>query len=134
MEKTALLSDIHGNAIALQAVLDDVREQGCRRIFVLGDIINGMDPSGCITILKAVENILCIKGNAEHYVLTPDLDSFPRRDESFYPGLLELLRWWHQHMSQGTRAISSVNNLLYNGMISIHDQPQPLQQQHTKVR
>ncbi len=125
MEKTALLSDIHGNAVALQAVLEDVRAQGCRQIFVLGDIINGMDPSGCITILKAVENTRCIKGNAEHYLLTPDLDTFPRRDETMYRELLRTLEWWHQHMSQADfdfiRALP--DSLHLDAWFMVHDSP-----------
>ena len=125
MEKTALLSDIHGNAVALQAVLDDVREQGCRRIFVLGDIINGMDPSRCITILKAVENLACIKGNAENYLLTPDLDAFPGRDETLYRNLLHILRWWHQRMSQtDLDFIHALPDFLHlDGWYMVHDSP-----------
>jgi predicted phosphodiesterase len=99
MQKTAFLSDIHGNAVALRAVLEDVQSQGCQQVFVLGDIINGMDPSGCITILKELEDLQCIKGNAEQYVLTPDLDIFPHRDITLYPDLLELICWWQKHMS-----------------------------------
>ena len=125
MEKTALLSDIHGNAVALQAVLDEVRAQGCRRIFVLGDIINGMDPSRCISILKAVENLACIKGNAENYLLTPDLDAFPRRDETLYRNLLHILRWWHQRMSQtDLDFIHTLPDFLHlDGWYMVHDSP-----------
>jgi len=35
--KIAVISDIHGNMEALEAVLNDIKEQGCEKIFVLGD-------------------------------------------------------------------------------------------------
>ena len=35
--KIAVISDIHGNKEALRAVLEDIKEQRCSRIFVLGD-------------------------------------------------------------------------------------------------
>lgn len=99
--------------------------QGCRRIFVLGDTINGMDPSRCIAILEQTRNIVCIKGNAEYYVLTPDLDTFPLKDEDFYPNLLLLIRWWHQHMTQAdfetTRSWPDFLHL--DGWYMVHDLP-----------
>lgn len=35
--KIAVISDIHGNLEALDAVMNDIEEQGCEKIFVLGD-------------------------------------------------------------------------------------------------
>ena len=99
MTKTAILSDIHGNSTALEAVLDDIRAQGCSRIFFLGDIVNGWDPSLCISMLRQFENLQSIKGNAEHYVLTPDLDNYPRKDDPMYRDLILLIRWWHTHLT-----------------------------------
>ncbi len=99
MTKTAILSDIHGNASALRAVLDDIQTQGCDRVFCLGDTINGMDPSSCITLLGDLENFQSIKGNAEYYLLTPDLESHPRKDEPMYQDLIRLINWWRAQMS-----------------------------------
>ncbi|MFH5186561.1 metallophosphoesterase family protein [Paenibacillus sp. TAB 01] len=36
--KIAFISDIHGNATALEAVLAHIREQAVDRIYVLGDL------------------------------------------------------------------------------------------------
>ncbi|MFM7739989.1 MAG: metallophosphoesterase family protein, partial [Planctomycetota bacterium] len=38
-QRIAILSDIHGNIEALNAVLSDVRAQGINRIFCLGDVV-----------------------------------------------------------------------------------------------
>lgn len=47
--KRALISDIHGNLDALEAVLDDIRQQGVEEIYCLGDIIGyGPNPRECI--------------------------------------------------------------------------------------
>ena len=35
--KIAVISDIHGNMLALDAVLADIKEVGCEKVFVLGD-------------------------------------------------------------------------------------------------
>ncbi len=45
----ALISDIHANVDALEAVLDDIRQQPCRGILCLGDIVGyGPEPALCV--------------------------------------------------------------------------------------
>ncbi|CAN7393714.1 metallophosphoesterase family protein [Paenibacillus sp. LjRoot56] len=44
MEKIAIISDIHGNLPALEAVLHDIERRGLTRIFCLGDLV-GKGPS-----------------------------------------------------------------------------------------
>jgi len=39
LEKIAIISDIHGNMPALEAVLQDIRRRGIRRIICLGDLV-----------------------------------------------------------------------------------------------
>ena len=39
MERIALISDIHGNMPALEAVLDDIGGRGIARVFCLGDLV-----------------------------------------------------------------------------------------------
>jgi diadenosine tetraphosphatase ApaH/serine/threonine PP2A family protein phosphatase len=84
-----------------------------------------MDPSGCIAILKKIEDLQCIKGNAEHYVLTPDLDAFPHSDEALYPDLLEMIRWWQKHMSQAdVDFIRNLPDFLHlDNWYMVHDSP-----------
>jgi diadenosine tetraphosphatase ApaH/serine/threonine PP2A family protein phosphatase len=50
--RTAIISDIHSNLSALQAVLADVDTRNCQRIICLGDIIGyGPDPVECVDIV-----------------------------------------------------------------------------------
>jgi predicted phosphodiesterase len=100
IERTALIADIHGNTPALRAVLEDVRAVGCTRLFMLGDIINGLDPAGCIDLLRAAwPDAAGIKGNAEHYLLTPRLDAFPLREDPAYAEHIEHILWWRAQLT-----------------------------------
>lgn len=92
--KTAVIADVHGNTPALEAVLSDIVSHGIKKIYFLGDIINGMDPLGSLRLLRDWGDVVCVQGNAELYLLTPDWDDFPRKEEDLYRGLFEILGWW----------------------------------------
>ncbi|WP_341323755.1 metallophosphoesterase family protein [Solibacillus sp. FSL H8-0523] len=53
LTKIALISDIHGNLTALDAVLSDIRKRGVDAIYCLGDLV-GKGPRGaeCIALVK----------------------------------------------------------------------------------
>lgn len=73
--RIALLADIHGNLIALDAVLQDIqRRGGVDGYWVLGDLCAiGTEPAGVLERLAALPNALFIRGNAERYITTDDL-------------------------------------------------------------
>ncbi len=49
----AVLSDIHGNLEALEAVLEDVERAGADVVYSLGDIVGyGADPAACIDLVR----------------------------------------------------------------------------------
>jgi predicted phosphodiesterase len=51
--QVAILSDIHGNRHALQAVLDDVASTDASRLWCLGDVVGyGADPNDCCTLIR----------------------------------------------------------------------------------
>ena len=51
--KSALLSDVHANLEALQAVLKVVDERGAGRIFCLGDVVGyGASPNECLKLIR----------------------------------------------------------------------------------
>ncbi len=72
--KIALLSDIHGNEIALNAVLEHVKEQGgVDAHWVLGDYAAlGPAPAATLEMLKALPNAKFIRGNTDRYTVTGD--------------------------------------------------------------
>ena len=60
--KRAIVSDIHGNLEALDAVMDDIADQNVDEIFCLGDVIGyGPNPRECID--RVMQYDLCILGN-----------------------------------------------------------------------
>jgi predicted phosphodiesterase len=126
MTCVAILADIHGNSPALRAVLRDVEQAGCTRWFVLGDIINGHDPAGCVDLLQSGPGcIQALRGNAENYLLTPELEAFPHSCEPFYADLLHLLRWYEQRLSSAQLTwLSSLPDIIrWNGVCMAHDSP-----------
>ncbi len=68
-EPIAIISDVHGNLEALTAVIDDIRGQGVRVIYNLGDTVGyGPDPMECIDLVDAACAVnLC--GNHDYAVL-----------------------------------------------------------------
>jgi predicted phosphodiesterase len=67
--KLAVISDIHGNLPALQAVLDDIDRQRVDQIVNLGDILSGpLQPAETADLLMARE-LVTIAGNHERQLL-----------------------------------------------------------------
>ena len=65
----AILSDIHGNIDALEAVLRDLDQQPVDRLLVLGDLINyGAAPVACVERVVTMADII-ILGNHEQALL-----------------------------------------------------------------
>jgi predicted phosphodiesterase len=66
--KRAIISDIHGNLEALQAVLADIRAAGIESICCLGDIIGyGPNPRECVDL--AMQFNFCVLGNHDQGAL-----------------------------------------------------------------
>ena len=67
--KIAFISDIHGNAAALEAVLNDIHQNGVDKIYVLGDICyRGPEPKRSLDLVRSL-NTEVIKGNADEWVV-----------------------------------------------------------------
>lgn len=65
----AVISDIHGNLPALEAVLDDGKTQGAEKYIIAGDYcLSGPYPDECITRLRSNEDKYIIRGNEEAYL------------------------------------------------------------------
>lgn len=68
MSRRAIISDIHGNLAALEAVLEDIRAQDISNIVCLGDTVGyGPDPCACIDI--AMDFNFSILGNHDNSAL-----------------------------------------------------------------
>lgn len=73
MDSLAIISDIHGNKEALNAVIKDIEERNIKKIICLGDIISkGTHTRECIHIVKEKCDVI-LKGNCEDYFAS-DID------------------------------------------------------------
>ena len=71
--RIALLSDVHGNLPAFEAVLADVDASGVEEIWCLGDLVGyGAQPDGCVELARERCD-LCLAGNHD-LVVTGDID------------------------------------------------------------
>jgi diadenosine tetraphosphatase ApaH/serine/threonine PP2A family protein phosphatase len=75
--RVAVISDIHGNAPALDAVLADVDVQAPDAIWCLGDLVGyGAQPNECVRTVRERADV-CLLGNHDLSVLGRlDLDDF----------------------------------------------------------
>lgn len=71
MEKIAIISDIHANLTALEAVLKDIKNRGITRIICLGDSITKCTrPAETIDRLREVCEIILL-GNCDYAICRP---------------------------------------------------------------
>src|SRR5690242_5851522 len=95
--RLAILSDIHGNPLALDAVLADIQSQGeVDAYWVLGDFAAlGYDPVTPLEKVTALSHASFTRGNTDRYVVTQDLPVQPEKalqDPSLLPEVIEAAR------------------------------------------
>jgi predicted phosphodiesterase len=78
--KIAVIADIHGNRLALEAVLDDIARQGVDGTFNLGDLVSGpLEPNWVADILMDID-VPTIRGNHERELIDLPPDRMNRVD------------------------------------------------------
>jgi predicted phosphodiesterase len=94
--RLAVLSDIHGNPISLDAVLTDIGAHGgADEYLVLGDLVAiGHDPVAVLERLTSLPKARFVQGNTDRYVVAGDRP-FPSihdaaNDHTLLPRLLEV--------------------------------------------
>ncbi len=94
----AVLSDIHGNLEALEAVLADARAQDCTHFVCLGDIVGyNANPSECVQIIRELECPV-VKGNHDEQA------SIVASTEGFNELAEEAIGWTREHLSDADKA------------------------------
>jgi predicted phosphodiesterase len=89
----AVLSDIHSNLEALQAVLADAQAQSCTDFVCLGDVVGyNANPSECV---KLIQELGCpvVKGNHDEQA------SIVASTEAFNELAEEAIDWTREHLS-----------------------------------
>lgn len=99
--RVALVSDIHGNAVGLDAVLSDVRRRRIAEIVCLGDIAaGGPEPREAIDRLRGL-GYPVVRGNADEWLL----DAMPDEPESEdFQRLKTIVEWTTRRASANPAA------------------------------
>jgi predicted phosphodiesterase len=96
----ALLSDMHGNAVAFRAALVDLAAEQPDLIVSLGDVAQGgPQPVECVELLRELR-CPCVLGNTEEFLLTLDLGHEQVEDEEERERLLETARWSREQLGE----------------------------------
>ncbi len=89
--RVALISDIHGNLTALDAVLADLESKTLDQVVCLGDVV-AFGPQPCETIERLRElDYPTVMGNTDATLLNPIPDEEPENDHM--RRILDLFRW-----------------------------------------
>jgi putative phosphoesterase len=93
--KIALISDLHGNEVALDAVLASIRRAGADQIACLGDVATlGVSPNAVLARLRDL-GCVCIMGNHDEFLLEPHLV----HDYSEAPVVAAAVDWCRERLS-----------------------------------
>ncbi|MES2179915.1 MAG: metallophosphoesterase family protein [Gemmatimonadota bacterium] len=85
--RLAILSDIHGNLAALEAVLDDIEARGTDAIINLGDCATGpLWPRETIELLSVID-MPTVRGNHDRLLSETPRDDMPRSMRFTYDSL-----------------------------------------------
>jgi predicted phosphodiesterase len=131
MTRLAVISDIHGNSLALKAVLADLDAQGGdAHLIVLGDlVVYGPDPGGVLALLRKREPAFYVGGNTDRYLVEGRY-----RDSMSQPGwqaeVLSSFPWTARQLGiAGLRSLAGLppTQLLYFGrghiVLATHGSP-----------
>ena len=98
--KYAIISDIHGNLPALQAVLNDAKNQNVSHYLFAGDYcLSGPWPNECMETIKAIPNKTVIRGNEEKYIE----DLVGKDPSKWTDGQMQISYWNYKNIKQDNR-------------------------------
>lgn len=105
--KRAIISDIHSNLEAFQAVLADVDSQGIEEIYCLGDLVGyGPNPLECIDLMMSLGDRVktCLLGNHDQATIF---------DPEGFNSVAEQAIFWTRGMLEGARGENAQNRLMF---------------------
>lgn len=103
--KIAVITDVHANLPALEAVLGAIRAEQCDAIFHVGDAIAiGPYPAECLDLLQKTPNLHCVAGNHDLYFV----DGLPTPQPNWMSdGEAEHQLWTHKQLGEQRKAVIS---------------------------
>lgn len=99
--RVGIVADIHGNLVALEAVLAALAAERVDRLVCLGDVASGPRPAAVIARLRAL-GCPSVMGNADaELLIPPDPIAAPNEDSRRHA---EIARWAAASLSEADRA------------------------------
>jgi diadenosine tetraphosphatase ApaH/serine/threonine PP2A family protein phosphatase len=99
--RVAVLSDVHGNLPALNAVLGDIESCGVDQVWSLGDLVGyGAQPDECVAVAKDACD-LCLIGNHDLVVIDK------LKVDDFSANAATAALWTRDHIREDTREFLS---------------------------
>jgi len=96
--RIGILSDIHGNFTALQAVLAELERERLDLYLCLGDVVlMGPQPAECVERLRRLSPAVFILGNTDERIYDPPASSEIETDKDRQ--ILSLIHWAQEHLS-----------------------------------
>lgn len=93
MSRIALISDIHANLPALEAVMKDIEQLQCDAVYCLGDIVGyNANPSECLEFIRS-RQIPTVRGNHDEEAIGED------NPAGMNPVAYSALMWTRQQLS-----------------------------------
>ncbi len=117
--KLALISDVHGNQEALEAVLRDTEKQGAESLHFLGDAVGyGCNPNECVRLIKKHCDIKLL-GNHDYAAMGLEAT------DNFNQAARQSMSWTQEELSQKT--IQTLSNFemsaVYLDYFLVHASP-----------
>lgn len=123
--RLGILSDVHGNRLALEAVLDEFDARGIDRLICLGDVVGyGPEPEACLDLLFDRDPVMVL-GNHEEAVLRPEIAS------GFRDVAREAIAWTRRRLRRDRpdllERLAALPGMAYLGhaVMCVHDSPAP---------
>ena len=93
--RIALISDIHGNEVALEAVLKDIKKAGVDQIACLGDVV-ALGPLP-VAVLQMIQDLdcPCVLGNHDAFMIDPPLV----HSYTDVPVIVDSIEWCRSQLS-----------------------------------
>lgn len=113
--RIAVITDIHGNAAALEAALADIAARGIGEVLCLGDIASGMGWAGLTAGLLMARGIPCVRGNHDRVLAEALPETLRGQDAIAYRQTTPEQREW---LGDLPRALQ-----LAGGILACHGSP-----------
>src|SRR3712207_314816 len=102
--RIAVMSDIHGNCVAVDAVLDDLQTQAVAQIVCLGDAIQGGPQSAQVVSRLRALQCPVVMGNVDAWLLSGEETGAEAITSERLRAMHEVRQWTLAQLSDADRA------------------------------